>query len=148
MDNVFTLSHNSPLKDYNGLYMEFAIFFNKIFEDNGFEIRVEGDGYTIFFNGKDLCKALGYKNRKANFMAILKKVPRIYKRYLKDIITDEKKNDLKSKYNELKEVYLTEGGLYFLMFHSKTQKSLKLQEFIYTDFFPNLRRQQILLDKS
>ena len=47
-------------------------YLNDIFKDSGFEVRTEGDINNPYFNGKDLCRVLGFKHGKEKIKTALK----------------------------------------------------------------------------
>lgn len=149
MDKLISSTKQLSILDHDNLCVDFNVYLNKIFEENGFNVRTEGDIDTPYFNGKDLCRALEFKDSKENIKTALQNVPEDCKKNLKDIINNriEDKSDL--KYNESKEIYLTEGGMYYLIFHSKSKQAKEFEKFVRTIVLPNIRKfgQQVLLDE-
>ena len=85
-------------------------YLNDIFKDSKFDVRTEGNINNSYFNGKDICSVINFKDTKKNIENTLKSVPDYYKKSLNDII----KNELPSNslgnpdYHEGKSSYLIE----------------------------------------
>ena len=115
--------------------IDFESSIENVFKDSGFEVRTEGTLDIPYFNGKDICRVLGFKD---NIKNTLKNVPDYYKKSLKVM-----------NQNEGKSIYLTEGGMYYLIFQSQTQKAKDFVIFLNTILLPSIlkREQQVLLDE-
>ena len=89
---------------------------------------------TIWFNAKQICISLEYKQIK---QAIINNVEKIDKIQLKNMnISFEIKQQPDS-------IYINEGGLYTLLIASKTKKSKKFIKWLTGDVLPSLRKNNI-----
>ena len=82
---------------------------------------IVGKDKKEWFKGKDVCEILGYENVG---QALRDQVKKAYKTDLKSILMDEKSSPTPNTNNEGKAVYISQPGLYQLIFSSR----LKLAE--------------------
>jgi prophage antirepressor-like protein len=103
------------------------------FEKHKIIIIIDNDN-TIWFNGKQICISLDYKQPK---QAIINNVDNTDKIQLKNMnISFEIKQQPDS-------IYINESGLYTLLITSKTKKSKKFIKWITNDILPELRKKHI-----
>ena len=96
-------------------------------------IRIYGTSDEPYFNGKDVCKCLGYLDTDK---AIRKHVDIEDKiQYENEIIQIGGSN--KTKHNS---ILINESGLYSLILRSKKQESKKFKRWITSDVLPSLRK--------
>jgi prophage antirepressor-like protein len=93
---------------------------------------------VVYFRAKDVAEFLGYKNTND---AIKTHVPLRDQKTLQEIF---KPSDLlgleKIKGNTKNTIYITEAGLYRLIFASKKEGAADFQDFIFQDILPNIRK--------
>ena len=85
MDQLIIKTKQLSIKNQDNLSIDFHSYLNDIFQDSGFDVRTEGGINNPYFNGKDLCRVLDFKNTKENIKIILQRVPDVYKKSLKYI---------------------------------------------------------------
>jgi prophage antirepressor-like protein len=97
-------------------------------------IVIIDNNYLIWFNAKQICISLEYKQAK---QAIINNVERADKIQLKNMnISFEMKQQPDS-------IYINESGLYSLLISSKTVKSKKFIKWLTNDVLPELRKKNI-----
>ena len=103
------------------------------FENNKIIIIIDNNN-IIWFNAKQICISLEYKQSK---QAIINNVEKSDKTQLKNININFK---IKQQPDS---IYINESGLYSLLILSKTKKSKKFIKWITNDVLPKLRKKNI-----
>lgn len=114
------------------MYKLFKSFTKNIilFENNKIRIIIDDDN-DFWFNAKDTGKALGYAFPKT---AINQMVDDRAKKYLEDI-------NVKMPFgSQPKSVYLSEPGLYYLVFRSNKPSAIKFTEWVMYDLLPSINK--------
>jgi prophage antirepressor-like protein len=103
------------------------------FENHKIVVIVDNNN-IIWFNAKQICVSLEYKQAK---QAIINNVEKIDKIQLKNMnISFEMKQQPDS-------IYINESGLYSLLISSRTEKAKKFIKWITSDVLPELRKRNI-----
>ena len=85
----------------------------------------------IWFNAHEVCEALGYKNPKLTIINNINK---------KDKIQLEKINTNIKVEKHPHSIYITEAGLYSLIFMSRLKSSIEFREWITHEILPSIRK--------
>ena len=101
------------------------------FQDRDVKIRVDGNGKE-WFCGRDVCKILGFKDIK---VTLLRQVKQAYKCSLKSLKLD---GELPPAYHEGKAVYISEPGLYQLIFSSRLETADAFRTWVFEEVLPGL----------
>lgn len=88
-----------------------------------------------WFKGKEVAVILGYKDVK---QVLQDKVSVNYKKNLKELCGGE--NHLHLSYNELKCIFISEPGLYELIFSSKLVIAKKIKQWVFEEVLPEIRK--------
>ena len=89
---------------------------------------------NIWFNAKQICKSLEYKDTKQPISNIIEKEDKIQLKNMNIKFHIKQQPD---------SIYINESGLYTLLISSKNKKSKKFIKWITNDVLPNLRRKKI-----
>ena len=108
--------------------------YNIIYFENNKIITIIDNDNKIWFNAKQICISLEYKQAK---QAIINNVEQVDKIQLKNMNINFKIRQQPDS------IYISESGLYSLLISSKTTKSKKFIKWITDDILPNLRRKNI-----
>lgn len=129
-------------EDIYDLFSDFNLHLNKIFKDNKFEVKTKTILDTPYFHEKDLCRILEFKK---SDIKILENIPKYYK----NIPKYDKKSLNNINENTKDEIYLNEGGMYYLIFHSESEKAKEFELFVNEKLFPKIRKfyQDILFER-
>ena len=103
------------------------------FEQHKINVIVDID-YKIWFNAKQICLALQYKDAKK---AIINNVDKEDKIQFKNMKIDFKIVQHRDS------MYINESGLYSLLIKSRTRKAKKFIKWLTTNVLPNLRKNQL-----
>ena len=104
------------------------------FENNKIIVLIDNNN-IIWFNAKQICISLGYKQTEK---AISNNVEKSDKIQLKNMNITFNLNQQPDS------MYINESGLYTLLISAKTKRSKKFIKWITTDVLPNLRRNDII----
>ena len=108
--------------------------FNTINFENYKIIVIIDNNNIIWFNAKQICSSLKYKQAK---QTIINNVDKIDKIQLKNMnITFE-------MYQQPDSIYINESGLYTLLITSKNKKAKKFIKWVTSDVLPELRKKNI-----
>jgi prophage antirepressor-like protein len=88
----------------------------------------------IWFNAKQICTSLGYKQSKKAISNIVELVDKIQLKNMNISFEIQQQPD---------SIYINESGLYTLLITSKTKKSKKFIKWLTTDVLPKLRKKKI-----
>ena len=108
--------------------------YNIIYFENNKIITIIDNDNKIWFNAKQICISLEYKQAK---QAIINNVEQADKIQLKNMNINFKVRQQPDS------IYISESGLYSLLISSKTTKSKKFIKWITDDILPNLRKKNI-----
>ncbi|CCA61389.1 anti-repressor Ant [Diadromus pulchellus ascovirus 4a] len=109
------------------------------FDDNS--VKMVGTLDQPWFRAKDVLKVLGYSDDIKNIKThIYKYVPDKYKRALLDIIGCRGSNQSLT-YQEGREIYINEPGLYRLIMRSNKPNAQPFQDYVQDVLLPNMRKQ-------
>ncbi|QIH04873.1 bro3 [Dasineura jujubifolia toursvirus 2a] len=116
----------------------FMTNFNNIFKFNEKPIKVAGTVNDPWFRSKDILGILEYnlENRNSIYRA-LKKVDKEYLKHMNEVSTLAVDT---SSYNEGKEVYVNEPGLYQLIMGSKLETAKPFKKFVFSELLPGIRK--------
>ncbi|CCU55660.1 N1R/p28-like protein [Choristoneura biennis entomopoxvirus] len=121
--------------------------FNEIFKFNNKNVKIVGSIDKPYFRGKDILDILGYNLDRGFITKILSKLPEDDKNSLisinnmvltKTVSTSD--NDKNISYNEGKEIYVTEGGLYYLIMNSKLESAKGFKNYVFNELLPSVRK--------
>jgi prophage antirepressor-like protein len=111
---------------------------NKIFTFTNKSIKIYGSSENPYFCGKDICNILMYTN---SAEAIREHVDKENKKPLREILDIFKQsNYLSLKGNEGATIYLSESGLYELIFSSKMEAAKKFKKWVFEEVLPSIRK--------
>ena len=128
-----------------------------LFNNESLNIHIEtviDNKDVIWFKAKDIALYLGYSNTKD---AIKRHVKDKYKNNLNNIVVENRgRENCPLKPNEANSIYITECGLYELVFKSKLPNTELFREWVIEDVLPSIRKtgkyiiieQPKLLDKQ
>lgn len=108
--------------------------YNTIDFENYKIIVIIDNNYLIWFNAKQICKSLKYKQSK---QIIINNVDKDDKIQLKNMNINFKIQQQPDS------IYINESGLYSLLIKSRNEKSKKFIKWLTTDVLPKLRRNNI-----
>jgi len=111
---------------------------NKIVTFTDKEIKIYGSVETPYFRGKEIAEILGYKNISD---ALIKHVRDKNKKSLTeiiDILVIADHDNINN--NDLKSIYLTEAGLYELIFSSKMKRAILFKDWVFEEVLPSIRK--------
>lgn len=108
--------------------------YNTITFENYKIIVIIDNDKIIWFNGKQICKSLEYKDTKQAISNIIKKKNKIQLKNMNISFNIKQQPD---------SIYINESGLYTLLIKSKNKKAEKFNEWLTDDVLPNLRRNKI-----
>ncbi|QIH04883.1 bro5 [Dasineura jujubifolia toursvirus 2a] len=125
----------------------FMTNFNNIFKFNEKPIKVAGTVNDPWFRAKDILAILEYKlDFKKNTQNAIKKVDKEYTKHLDEVDVLRTSTSSPSKankpytYNEGKEVYVNEPGLYQLIMGSKLETAKPFKKFVFSELLPGIRK--------
>ena len=95
---------------------------------------ISDNNEKIWFNAHEVCEALGYKNPK---LTIINNIDKKDKIQLEKINTNIKIN------KHPHSIYITESGLYSLIFTSRLKSSVEFREWITHEILPSIRKHGI-----
>jgi anti-repressor protein len=144
----------------NEIYSEISTAITETIDDNEHSIGLKGkaikfilDTFTfigikfayvivngiIYFRAKDVAEYLGYKNTNK---AIGDHVSEKYKKTFRELLVWGNETLPQKKYSsqELETIYITEAGLYQLIFGSKKEEADTFRQFVFEDILPNIRK--------
>jgi len=117
----------------------FVSSLNKIFTYDNKTIKIVGTVDQPWFRAKDLIKILGYED--ISTKKKLQRISSIFKKYLNEIIkVGDTVSPTSLGYNEGKEIYINEPGLYSLVMKSNLKSAENFQMFVYTELIPGIRK--------
>ena len=90
---------------------------------------------VVYFKAKDVAESLGYSNTRD---AILKHVPEKYKYNLNDLIRVAFRDSSKNQHPDT--IYISEPGLYALIFSSRLETSVLFQNWVFSSVLPSIRK--------
>lgn len=142
LKNFFYKETKEPAKDERPPPSEFCVYIETLFREHGYSVKIDGNETMPFFNADDLCKILEFPYLHNSYKNTLYTVPSIYKNSLKNLykLYNRKDQIHHLSYNEEFSTYVTIGGLYFLIFNSKSKKLKKFEIFIMTEFLPKYQQ--------
>jgi prophage antirepressor-like protein len=132
-ENIDANEHTIGLK---GKAIKFII---DVFTFVGIKFAYVIVGDVIYFRARDVAEFLGYINPAK---AIRDLVNPKYRKTLGEILQGGSKLDppCKINKNELSTIYITEAGLYQLIFGSKKKEADEFRQFVFEDILPNIRK--------
>ncbi|ATZ80275.1 Bro-N domain-containing antirepressor protein [Bodo saltans virus] len=133
-----TISPDENTIKLKGKAIKFAL---NLFEFCGKSFAYYRIDDVFYFRAKDAAEFLGYKNSNK---AINDHVPIKYRKTFQEILNLQGGNDslppCKFNENELNTIFISEAGLYRLIFGSKKEEADEFQQFVFEDLLPNLRK--------
>jgi prophage antirepressor-like protein len=131
-----TIDDNTPLIGLKAKAIKFAL---DVFTFVGIKFAYVIVGDIVYFRAKDIAEFLGYANPAK---AIRDLVNPKYKKTLGEILQGGSNLDppCKINKNDLKSIYITEAGLYQLIFGSKKEEADVFRQFVFEDILPNIRK--------
>jgi prophage antirepressor-like protein len=138
MEKKETIDNNVPLIGLKGKAIKFII---DTFTFIGIKFAYVIVNDIIYFRAKDVAEFLGYTNPNE---AIRDHVSEKYKKTLEELLIlqggSETLPPCKINKNDLKVIYITEAGLYQLIFGSKKKEADEFRQFVFEDILPNIRK--------
>lgn len=110
------------------------------------KIKIVGAFDNPYFCGKDACTILEHKNMKSSLFKLDPDYKKDLKTIMEEVVSCGDTNsiigipNLKPSYNEGKEIYINEPGLYALIMKSKTHFAKTFQKFVYEQILPSIRK--------
>lgn len=111
---------------------------NEIFKFNNDDVKVYGTYDKIYFKAKDVSTMLDYKDPKSA---------------IRDNVSEKNKCSFKKIYDSFKggnqppltgpesqSIYINEAGVYQLIFKSKNTKAIAIQDFVFEEVLPSIRK--------
>lgn len=124
--------------------IENSLIIEKLFKFTDKNIMIYGSFETPYFRAKDIANALEYsKTEKATADHVRDKNKILFKELVEKFrLLDLGGQQIEKKYspNELNSVYLSEAGLYELIFASKMKKAVEFKDWIFEDILPSIRK--------
>ncbi|QIH04877.1 bro4 [Dasineura jujubifolia toursvirus 2a] len=125
----------------------FMTNFNNIFKFNEKPIKVAGTVNDPWFRAKDILGILEYNlEKRSNIQYAMKKIDSEYIKHLDEVAGLAPATSFPSKankpytYNEGKEVYVNEPGLYQLIMGSKLETAKPFKKFVFSELLPGIRK--------
>ncbi|ATZ80421.1 Bro-N domain-containing protein [Bodo saltans virus] len=133
-----TISPDEKTIKLKGKAIKFAL---NLFEFCGKSFAYYRVDDVFYFRAKDAAEFLGYKNSNS---AINTHVPIKYRKTLEEILNlqggRETRPPCKFNENELNTIFISEAGLYRLIFGSKKEEADEFQQFVFDELLPKLRK--------
>lgn len=130
--------HNSDIDFYD---TENSCLVSTIFTFLNNNVRVYGTIENPWFCGKDVANVLGYKKLD---QAIRTNVKEKFKRTLRDLVGPpvggRSINDKVFTYNELNSMFISDAGVYSLIFKSKLALAEQFQDWVFDEVLPSIRK--------
>ena len=89
-----------------------------------------------WFCGKDVCRILGFQDIKTT---LIRRVKQAYKTNLKSLIPWDNTSPIHDTHKEGKAVYISEPGLYKLVFASRLEKAELFRSWVFEVVLPAIR---------
>ncbi|CCU55659.1 N1R/p28-like protein [Choristoneura biennis entomopoxvirus] len=150
MENLLIKSNEINELNYSfndELDKNFIENFNEIFKFNNKNVKIVGSIDKPYFRGKDILDILGYNLDKSFISRTLSKIYDDDKKTLSNInnqvltkTVNTSYNDKNISYNEGKEIYITEGGLYYLIMNSKLESAKGFKIYVFNELLPSVRK--------
>jgi prophage antirepressor-like protein len=121
-------------KQNNNLNYIMNTSYNTITFENYKIIVIIDNDEIIWFNAKQICKSLEYKNTKKTTSYIIKKKNKIQLKNMNINFNIKQQPD---------SIYINESGLYSLLIKSRNKKAEKFDDWLTSDVLPNLKQQNI-----
>ena len=106
--------------------------FNFKHNNNEFELINYGTTDNIYFKAKEVAEFLGYKNSR--------KAIRDHVWDINKITIDKGRNEIEQHNFQSTTLYLTEGGLFQLIFSSKMEMAQNFQRWVFNEVLPSIKR--------
>ncbi|ATZ80420.1 Bro-N domain-containing protein [Bodo saltans virus] len=133
-----TISPDEKTIKLKGKAIKFAL---NLFEFCGKSFAYYRVDDAFYFRAKDAAEFLGYINP---LKAIRTHVPEKYRKTLNEILNlqgvTETVTPCKFNENELNTIFISEAGLYRLIFGSKKEEADEFQQFVFDELLPKLRK--------